>query len=89
MIVKHPSYLFTTTFPAFSGCWSPSQLSVGTGGVTPWTSPQFIATKKETTVHTHTCSQFRVPKSPDMHVFGLWETARVARENPHSLKKNM
>lgn len=82
MIVKHPSYLFTTTSPAFSGCWSPSQLSVGKGGVTPWTSPQFIATKKETTVHTHTCSQFRVPKSPDMHVFGLVGDSQSSQREP-------
>lgn len=46
---KHPSIQFALWLLVLQsglgvgGCWSPSQLSLGKGGVTPWTSRWFIA----------------------------------------------
>lgn len=38
--------------------------------------------------HTHSYRQFRVPNSPHMHVFGLWEHAKSTQEGPRPLESN-
>lgn len=39
----HPFSISVSPALRVTGCWSLSQLSLGEGGVTPWTSHQFIA----------------------------------------------
>lgn len=64
------------------GCGSQSQLSLGEGGVSPWTSQQFIKGphKRQTS-----SVLSRVPSWPRIHVCGLWEDAGGAT---HILRKH-
>lgn len=46
-------------------------------------------TEKQPTMHARTGGQFRLPISPHVRVFGLWEEARVAGEKPLRQRENM